>query len=109
MSLNFVFIRKRKNPGEANKSGLLLNCLIQLIGMFILCWFIVGNYFVYSVDSQVQYDPLVNPSTYCDKLVYLFAFWSITVTWILIGLSCFCCCGILCFTLGVAACFGASK
>lgn len=101
------FIKKRKDPTAKNKSGLLLNCLAQLIGMFLFVWFIIGNVWVYGIGDQVQYNQLTDPATYCDKLVYLFAFWSITATWILIGLSCFCCCGILCITVAGFACFAA--
>ena len=101
------FIKKRKNPTGSHKSQALLGCINMLLGIFTLVWFILGNYWVYSVDSEVQYNEMVNPGTYCDKLVYLFAFWSITVSWIMIGLSCVCCCGVLFFAVGCAALIGA--
>lgn len=103
------FVKKRKDPTKINKSGALLGCIGSLLGFFIFVWFILGNYWVYSVDSSVQYDTLVDPANYCDKLVYLFAFWSITATWIMMGLSCLCCCGVLCFAIGCAALVGSKS
>ncbi|KAM7377264.1 hypothetical protein PAMA_013859 [Pampus argenteus] len=72
-----------------------------LISFFLLCWFIAGNVWIYSI-----YEPNYNKTTtsvdpYCDKALYLFAFWSTNLTYILILLvpavifACFCC-GVTC-------------
>ncbi len=57
---------------------------------FILPWFICGNVWVYK-----NYTPSFQPgdSNYCDKTLYLFAFWLNTSVYIVIGGSttCVCC------------------
>lgn len=60
-----------------------LSCLVSL---FLCCWFIAGNVWIYSI-----YEPNYNKTTtsvepYCDKTVYLFAFWTTNITYILLGL-----------------------
>jgi len=90
------FLKKRKNPNSSNKTLTLVQCILQLLGLFCFGWFIYGNYLVYSIYSDVQYDALLNQETYCSKLLYLFSFWSITASWILIALSCTCICVLTC-------------
>jgi len=59
----------------------------------------LGNVWVYSNYNKVSYDPTY--TNYCDKTLYLFSFWSITVGYIIAGAVCviglliFCgvCCG----------------
>lgn len=64
-----------------------------------LCVCVVGNVWVYSIYVP-SYDPLV--PMYCAKTLYLFAFWTITLVYIIIGLIitagccvmvCMCVCG----------------
>ena len=73
-------------------------------------FFFSGNVWVYSNTSKVQYTDNTQTSTYCNKTAYLFTFWTITVSYILIGVSCICglliaCCTCVC---GLAA-FGLAK
>ncbi|XP_076867355.1 transmembrane protein 272-like [Brachyhypopomus gauderio] len=64
-----------------------LSCLCtawnSLVGFFLFIWFISGNVWVYSI-----YPPNYNTSVvdYCAKTVYLFAFWTINVVYILLGI-----------------------
>ena len=79
---------KRRNP-----VGSLLDC-------FLFAWFICGNVWIYR-NYEPKYDDLSSPD-YCDKTLYLFAFWITTSTYILIGAMCCCvCCVGIC-----AAAFG---
>lgn len=49
---------------DSSKSSSLINC-------FMLCWFFIGSYWIYSI-----YQP--NYGKDCDKTLYLFAFWLVT-------------------------------
>ncbi|XP_073331723.1 transmembrane protein 272 [Pagrus major] len=74
----------------------------SLISSFLFCWFICGNVWIYSI-----YKPNFDKTTtamdpYCDRTLYLFAFWITTLVYILFGvilvggclvLVCFCMCG----------------
>ncbi|XP_067436114.1 transmembrane protein 272-like [Thunnus thynnus] len=68
----------------------------SMLIFFFLSLFIAGNVWVYSI-----YEPSYNKTTsvelYCDKTVYLLAFWPINLFYILLGLTIllFCCLGLL--------------
>ncbi|XP_061565547.1 transmembrane protein 272-like [Cololabis saira] len=82
--------------------GRICTCWNSLTSIFLFCWFITGNVWIYSI-----YQPNYNKTTtavdpFCDKTLYLFAFWSTTLIYILLGLFlligfcvlfCFCLCG----------------
>ncbi|XP_070554016.1 transmembrane protein 272-like [Ptychodera flava] len=61
-------------------------CISCLIGPFLFAWFIAGNVWIYRT-YEPSYDD-VNAADYCNKTLYLFSFWLLNVTYILIGLSC---------------------
>ncbi|XP_051284817.1 transmembrane protein 272-like [Dicentrarchus labrax] len=68
----------------------------SLMSLFLFCWFIAGNVWIYSI-----YEPNYNKNTtdvdpYCDKTLYLFAFWTTSLTYIFLGLALVCSC---CFTM----------
>ena len=55
-----------------------------------LCvWFLFGNVWVYSI-YEPNYDKTLDQ--YCDKTVYLFAFCTTTLNYILLALAFFCVC-----------------
>ncbi|KAG9281506.1 transmembrane protein 272-like [Astyanax mexicanus] len=56
----------------------------SLVTLFLFCWFIAGNVWIYSI-YQPSYDP-GSGKLYCAKVLYLFAFWSTTLVYILLGL-----------------------
>ncbi|XP_056601297.1 transmembrane protein 272-like isoform X1 [Triplophysa dalaica] len=71
----------------------------SLVSLFLFCWFIAGNVWIYSI-----YQPSYTPDTdqYCNKTLYLFAFWTTTLVYIFLGmvfvggccmLFCMCLCG----------------
>ncbi|XP_062844857.1 transmembrane protein 272-like [Trichomycterus rosablanca] len=71
----------------------------SIVTLFLFCWFIAGNVWIYSI-YQPTYDPL-SPQ-YCAKILYLFAFWMVTLVYIIIGvlmlagcciMFCMCVCG----------------
>ncbi|XP_030285587.1 transmembrane protein 272 [Sparus aurata] len=57
----------------------------SLVSLFLFCWFICGNVWIYSI-----YKPNFDKNTtatdpYCDRTLYLFAFWVTTLVYILFG------------------------
>ncbi|MFT7796373.1 hypothetical protein Z043-123345 [Arapaima gigas] len=70
----------------------------SLVSLFLFCWFIAGNVWIYSI-----YPPNYNSTSsalYCDKTLYLFAFWTTTLVYILLGVALVvCCCAVFCICL----------
>ncbi|XP_076017786.1 transmembrane protein 272 [Genypterus blacodes] len=72
----------------------------SLSSTFLFCWFITGNVWIYSI-----YEPNYNKTTtavdpYCNKTLYLFAFWTTTLVYILLCVFLFTgCCVLCCFLL----------
>lgn len=56
--------------------------------VFLFSWFICGNIWVYGSSEPRYFDP--DSSYYCDKTLYLFAFWLNTSVFILFGTLCCC-------------------
>ena len=59
----------------------------------------LGNVWIYGSYSSVQFDE-IDAATYCNPVLYWFAFWMTTSTYIIIGASCvlclsICCCGMV--------------
>lgn len=73
--------------------------LQSLLTCFMLTWFFLGSYWVYK-----DYMPSFNPADiiYCNKTVYLFAFWQVTIVYIAIALMTFCLCSISLFVVTFA-------
>ena len=68
---------------------------IQLVvQLFIFAWFVCGNVWIYT-NYQPNYDD-PESAEYCNKTLYLFAFWATTSHYIISGLvlTCFCVCGL---------------
>ncbi|KAJ9576261.1 hypothetical protein L9F63_006860, partial [Diploptera punctata] len=62
-----------------------------LINCFMLGWFIIGSVWVYK-EYEPNYDP--KKGTYCNRTLYLFAFWLITSVYIVLGIITMCLCSI---------------
>ncbi|XP_076245404.1 uncharacterized protein LOC143185955 isoform X1 [Calliopsis andreniformis] len=58
--------------------------MLTLINCFIFGWFITGSMWVYK-EYEPNYDPALGK--YCNKTLYLFAFWLITSMYIILGVS----------------------
>ncbi|XP_040925706.1 transmembrane protein 272-like [Betta splendens] len=74
----------------------------SLTSLFLFCWFITGNVWIYSIYQPDYHKNATHPDLYCNKTLYLFAFWTTTLVYILLGLFfvigfcvlfCFCLCG----------------
>ncbi|KAK5643267.1 hypothetical protein RI129_007112 [Pyrocoelia pectoralis] len=63
-----------------------LNC-------FMLGWFIIGSVWVYK-EFEPNYDPNAIDGRFCNKSLYLFAFWLITSVYILLGIISVCLCSL---------------
>ncbi|XP_072905032.1 transmembrane protein 272 [Hemitrygon akajei] len=66
----------------ARKSG---SAWRTLASIFSFIWFICGNVWIYSI-YQPEYIDKLSPN-YCDKTLYLFAFWLTTMMYVLLGLT----------------------
>uniref|UniRef100_A0A3B5AEM5 Si:dkey-19b23.12 n=1 Tax=Stegastes partitus TaxID=144197 RepID=A0A3B5AEM5_9TELE len=72
-----------------------------LVSMFLFGWFIAGNVWIYSIYEPNYNKTITDVVPYCDKTLYLFAFWTTTASYILIGFALFLGC---CFALCVRCC-----
>ncbi|XP_062305551.1 transmembrane protein 272-like [Osmerus eperlanus] len=61
---------------------------LYLIIIFNFCWFISGAVWVYSTHYP-NYNP-TSGEQYCQKTVYLFAFWFTNLSWVAVGLMLLC-------------------
>jgi len=56
----------------------------QILLIFLIIWFIIGNYLVFHIKNVVQYTNSFSASTYCDYKFYHTAFWTNITYYILI-------------------------
>lgn len=90
---------KALNSPDSNYSSTVLNIFDSFMALFLIVWFLCGNYWIYHDSSLVQYtEPLIE-ATYCHKTTYLFAFWVITSIYILIGAGILLFCFSVCCTI----------
>ncbi|CAM4515643.1 unnamed protein product [Leuciscus chuanchicus] len=87
---------------EGNRTSLSLACSVwnALVSTFLFCWLISGSVWIYSIYPP-NYNQTVAGDPYCNKTLYLFAFWTTTLGYILLGLGlligcCFCICTCIC-------------
>ncbi|KAK7909797.1 hypothetical protein WMY93_014481 [Mugilogobius chulae] len=96
---------KDPEDGTTNPLSRLCTTWNSLVSVFMFAWFIAGNVWIYGI-YQPNYDKtnatIVAHESYCDKTLYLFAFWTTTLVYILLlaflfggccVLVCFCLCG----------------
>ncbi|XP_056431152.1 transmembrane protein 272-like [Gadus chalcogrammus] len=89
---------QQAEDGSSTALGRVCATWNSLTSLFLFCWFIAGNVWIYSI-----YQPNYNHTTtavepYCHKTLYLFAFWTTTLLYILLGLFLLGgCCTLLCF------------
>ncbi|XP_047427203.1 transmembrane protein 272-like [Mugil cephalus] len=89
---------QEKKDGPPNRLSTICTIWNSLTSFFLFCWFIAGNVWIYSI-----YKPNFNRNTtdvnpYCDKTLYLFAFWTTTLVYIIPCVCLFigCCVLLLC-------------
>ena len=90
-----IFNEDEKHSDEPSMAWTFFDGVLNL---FLFTWFIAGNVWVYSKYKPHFVPPLHEPLNYCNGTLYLFSFWVITASYILMGLICFCIC-----CLGVCA------
>ncbi|XP_069563638.1 transmembrane protein 272 [Brachyistius frenatus] len=93
---------REHEDGTTNPLNRICTAWNSLTSFFLFCWFITGNVWIYSIYEPNYNKNTTNVEPYCDKTLYLFAFWITTLIYILLGLFlaggccvlfCFCLCG----------------
>ncbi|XP_029177460.1 uncharacterized protein LOC114945394 [Nylanderia fulva] len=75
--------RVRQRQEERDEERIRQSPTQTLINCFMLGWFIIGSMWVYK-EYEPNYDPALGK--YCNKTLYLFAFWLITSVYICLGI-----------------------
>ncbi|KYN22731.1 PREDICTED: uncharacterized protein LOC105147300 isoform X1 [Acromyrmex echinatior] len=75
--------RVRQRQEERDEERIRQSPTQTLINCFMLGWFIIGSMWVYK-EYEPNYDPALGK--YCNKTLYLFAFWLITSVYICMGI-----------------------
>jgi len=88
------------NPSSGNICVRLFNSFLQL---FILGWFIATCYITYSLYSHVDYKFGAAHEDYCNRVLFLFTFWVLTLYFIVLGIVLGSLCCIACCTICFAA------
>ena len=60
-----------------------VNPLQAVVQVFLLAWFICGNVWIYEIYEPNYSDP--SNTDFCNKTLYLFAFWVTTSYYIIFG------------------------
>ncbi|KAM9501204.1 transmembrane protein 272-like isoform 2-T6 [Clarias gariepinus] len=84
--------------GQKDNSTLKCLCSIWhiLVSSFTFCWFIAGSVWIYSIYPP-NYNSTLVDVPYCNKTLYLFAFWTTTLMYILLAVVFMCgCCYLIC-------------
>lgn len=68
------------------------------LSLFLFLWFILGNYWVFSVYLPNFIPPFHQPQDYCDKTLYIFAVGVLIISHTVLFLLIFCSCCIYCFS-----------
>ena len=56
-----------------------------LLNCFILGWFLIGSFCIYRI-YEPNYDP-TQGAKYCNRTLYLFAFWLITSSYLILAIT----------------------
>ncbi|KAK5848332.1 hypothetical protein PBY51_005957 [Eleginops maclovinus] len=77
-----------KTPEDGTSNALSRICVTwnSLTSLFLFCWFIAGNVWIYSIYQPNYNKNSTSVDPYCDRTLYLFAFWTTTIVYILLGL-----------------------
>lgn len=76
---------KKTEEGNQTATNHTCNVLNFLVSAFLFCWMICGSVWIYSINPP-NYNQTVAGEPYCNKTLYLFAYWTTTLEYILIGL-----------------------
>ncbi|KAK7499794.1 hypothetical protein BaRGS_00008885 [Batillaria attramentaria] len=85
---NFIAILRQCRCREDDEDCI-LKCVVWLINVFLVAWFIAGSVWIYTT-SYDSTDP--SKDNYCDPTLHTFAYWVITPVNIVLGvlLGCYC-------------------
>ncbi|XP_046374194.2 transmembrane protein 272-like [Haliotis rufescens] len=79
-------------PGKSHLCDIISTITSLTIALFMFAWFIAGSVWIYSLYNK--YDPSdKTAANYCNNTFYVFAFWSTTTIYILIGVIVVISCG----------------
>ncbi|KAL4006775.1 diphosphomevalonate decarboxylase [Sarotherodon galilaeus] len=93
---------RESEEGASNPLSTICIAWNSLTSVFLFCWFIAGNVWIYSIYQPNYIKNTTDVSSYCNKTLYLFAFWTSTLVYILVGLFFLCgslvlmCCCLCC-------------
>lgn len=82
----------RHNEKQSDERPFAWVFLDGCLNLFLFTWFVAGNVWVYSHYKPHFSPPLHQPYNYCDQTLYMFAFWVITLSYMIVGLLCLCTC-----------------
>ncbi|XP_076737917.1 transmembrane protein 272-like [Maylandia zebra] len=103
--LSYFPCAKEPEEGTSNPLSTIYKAWNLLAMFFVPCWFIAGDVWIYSI-YQPNYDKnTTNVDPYCNKTLYLFAFWINTLVNISVG---FFFLGVFLFLLGFCLYRGAN-
>ncbi|KAJ0006259.1 hypothetical protein NQD34_013532 [Periophthalmus magnuspinnatus] len=71
--------------GPTNPVQRLCTVWNSLASIFLSCWFIAGNVWIYRIYEPNYVKNVTSNEPYCNKTLYLFAFWTTTLVYILLG------------------------
>ncbi|KAG7241629.1 hypothetical protein INR49_025549 [Caranx melampygus] len=60
------------------------NWFSYLVSLFFTCWFIAGNVWTFSIYEPNYNKNATQVSSYCNKTLYMFAFWTNILTYVLL-------------------------
>ncbi|XP_037530634.1 transmembrane protein 272 [Nematolebias whitei] len=77
-----------QTPKDGDPNVLIPICTTwnALSSLFMFCWFITGNVWIYSIYQPNYIKNATDLESYCNKTLYLYAFWTTTLAYILLGL-----------------------
>uniref|UniRef100_A0A3Q2Q6C8 Uncharacterized protein n=1 Tax=Fundulus heteroclitus TaxID=8078 RepID=A0A3Q2Q6C8_FUNHE len=86
--LNFTTCLSCKDSKNDTLLKLRQGCTVlkSITTLFLFCWFIAGNVWVYSVYQPSYSKNATDVSSYCNKTLYLVALWTVTAVYIILGL-----------------------
>lgn len=94
MSLVCQNMQNRHQESDNQRPTQTTSGLDQILNIFLLVWFILGNRWVYGANSVWVSD--ADSSNYCHPTLYYFAYWSITSFYIMCGGACLIMCVMTC-------------
>lgn len=87
--------KDKEEHEEKDGASKCLTVLERLIDTFLFIWFIAGCIFIYRTHGEYQSTDS-SLANYCNNSFYLYAFWIVTLNYIIVGLVIVLCCAVCC-------------